>query len=271
MRVGRWVRTPKGLVLLILAGLAVLAAIGTGAARVAPILAGAIIPPALIDLYALRVRRRRWVFPDGALITGLIVAMILAPEEPWYVAAVTATVAVASKYVLRSRKANIFNPAALALVATFYVFDPAQDWWGALADLPAIAIVALLATGIFISLRVNKLPAVLAFLGGYYLLVSGFAFLGDPAGVAELYRTPDLNAALYFAFFMVSDPPTSPPAPRDQLVFGALVAVASVAAFELVGAAYFLLVGLLVANVHEAWRRRGGKWVVSPSFGANSQ
>jgi hypothetical protein len=53
----------------------------------------------------------------------------------------------------------------------------------------------------------------------------------------------------------VTDPPTSPPKPRDQLVFGAIVAVAAYAAFELIGAAYFLLAGLLVANVWEAWRR----------------
>ena len=89
----------------------------------------------------------------------------------------------------------------------------------------------------------------LAFLGVYYLLVTITAFVGDPARVAELYRAPDLHAALYFAFFMVTDPPTSPPKHRDQLVFGAIVAVASYAAFELIGAAYFLLAGLLVANV----------------------
>jgi Na+-translocating ferredoxin:NAD+ oxidoreductase RnfD subunit len=255
MRFGRWIRTPKGVLLVMLAGLAALGAAGIGPARVAPILAGACMAAAVVDLLMLRLRKERWVFPDGALLTGLIVAMILAPEEPWYVAAITAALAVVTKYVLRSRKANIFNPAALALVATFYVFSPAQDWWGSLPDLPAPAILILLAIGTFITIRVNKLPAVLAFLGVYYLCVTGLAFLMNPAGVAELYRTPDLNATLFFAFFMVTDPPTSPPAHRDQLLFGALVAVASVAVFELVGAAYFLLAGLLVGNAQEAWRR----------------
>jgi len=255
MRFGRWIRTPKGLLLVVLAGLAALGAAYGGLAHVAPLLAAACGAAALVDVFALRLRKKRWVFPDGALLTGLIVAMILAPEEPWFVAAITAALAVASKYALRARKANIFNPAALALVATFYLFNPAQDWWGSLPDLPAAAIVILLATGIFITVRVNKLPAVLAFLGTYYLLVTGLAFFGDPAHVAELFRPPDVNAALFFAFFMVTDPPTSPPSHRDQLWFGALVAVASVAVFELVGAAYFLLAGLLVGNAVEAWRR----------------
>lgn len=253
--VRRFFRTPKGLVLIVLGLLAAIAATGTGVMAIAPVVLGATATAALIDLIVLRVKKKRWVFPDGALLTGLIIAMILAPEEPWYVAAVTAAVAVASKYLLRSGKANVFNPAALGLVATFYLFDPAQNWWGALPELAPAAIVILLAAGAFITLRVNKAPAVLSFLGVYYLLVTLAAYLRDPAQVAELFRAPDLHATLYFAFFMVTDPPTSPPKHRDQVVFGAIVAVVGIAVFEVVGAAYFLLAGLLVANVHESWRR----------------
>jgi hypothetical protein len=54
---------------------------------------------------------------------------------------------------------------------------------------------------------------------------------------------------------MVTDPPTSPPKQRDQLAFGAITGAASYAFFELIGAAYFLLAGLLVANAWEATRR----------------
>jgi Na+-translocating ferredoxin:NAD+ oxidoreductase RnfD subunit len=96
---------------------------------------------------------------------------------------------------------------------------------------------------------------VLSFLGGYYALFSATAFIGEPARVAELFREPDLHAALYFAFFMVTDPPTSPPKARDQLAYGIIAATASYAVFELAGVVYFLLAGLLVANVWEAWRR----------------
>jgi hypothetical protein len=150
-------------------------------------------------------------FPDGAMLTGWIVALILSPHQPWYVAAVTAVVGVASKYAARVGNANVFNPAALALVATFYVFGTGQSWWGALPEITPLALTALFATGVFITRRVNKLPAVLAFLGCYYLLFTLTAFIGDPRRVAAIYRAPDLHAALFFAFFMVTDPPTSPP------------------------------------------------------------
>jgi Na+-translocating ferredoxin:NAD+ oxidoreductase RnfD subunit len=251
----RFLRTPKGLLIVVLVGLAALAVAGEGFARAAPGIASAIAVAIAIDAPILRMRRRRWVFPDGALLTALIVAMVLSPHEPWYVAAVTAGIAVLSKYAVRVRTANVFNPAALGLVVTSFLFDTAQSWWGALPEVAPVAIVVLLATGVFIAAKVHKLPLVLSFLGSYYLLFTVTAFVGDPGQVAELYRAPDLHAALYFAFFMITDPPTSPPKNRDQLVNGALVAAVSYGVFELVGAVYFLLAGLLAANVWEAWRR----------------
>jgi Na+-translocating ferredoxin:NAD+ oxidoreductase RnfD subunit len=62
--------------------------------------------------------------------------------------------------------------------------------------------------------------------------------------------------ALFFTFFMVSDPPTSPPKDRDQMLYGVIVGITSFLFFEAVGGAYFLLAGLLAGNLWEAWRRR---------------
>ena len=257
MTLRRFLRTPKGLLLIVLLIILALAVSGEGVALVAPGLCSAVAIAAVLDVAILRGMKGKWLFPSGAILTAMIVAMVLSPREPWYVTAVTAAVAVVSKYVFRVRTANVFNPAALALVATFYVFDTAQSWWGALAEAAPAALVVLFAGGVFITVKVNKVPVVLAFLGSYYLLITLTAFVGDPARVAELYRAPDLHAALFFAFFMVTDPPTSPPAHRDQLLYGAIAAVVSYVAFEWIGAVYYLLAGLLVANAWEAWRRAG--------------
>ncbi|HEX7937481.1 MAG TPA: RnfABCDGE type electron transport complex subunit D [Gemmatimonadaceae bacterium] len=254
MTLSRFFRTPKGVLILIFAFLLIPAIRNTSLEGVAPGLVGATLAAMALDALVLRIRRRRWHFPDGALLTALIVAMILSPHEPWYVVVITALIAVASKYVIRAHKANIFNPAALALVVSFYVFGTAQDWWGSIPE-ARFGGVLVLATGLFIAQRTDKLPAVVSFLGVYYLLVTIAAFVGDPAHVAELYRSPDVNATLFFAVFMVTDPPTSPPKARDQVVFGTITAAMGYAAFALIGAAYFLLAGVLVANVWEARRR----------------
>jgi Na+-translocating ferredoxin:NAD+ oxidoreductase RnfD subunit len=253
--VGRFFRTPKGLLIIVLAILVALAAPGEGIRLVAPGLASAVVVAGLIDVLVLRWTRNAWEFPSGAVLTGLLVAMVLTPHEPWYVPACTSAVAIAGKYIARTRSANVFNPAALGLVATFYVFNTGQSWWGALPEISPIALVVLFVTGVFIADRVNKVPLVLIFLGSYFLLFTLSAYLGDPGKVAEIFRAPDLHAVLFFAFFILTDPPTSPVKYPDQLVCGVMVALVSYAIFESVGAAYYLLAGVLVGNIWEAWHR----------------
>jgi Na+-translocating ferredoxin:NAD+ oxidoreductase RnfD subunit len=241
------------------AGLVVLigaAVPSVGIGRITPPVVAAVVAAALADAIILRLRGRWWRYPDGAVLTGLFVAMVLSPFEPWYVAATTSAIAVFSKYLFRGRTANVFNPAALGIVVTFYLIGTGQDWWGALSDAGLTGLGVLFLTGIFIANRVNKVPLVLTFLACYFLLFTAMAFAGDPRLVAEIFRAPDVNAALFFAFFILTDPPTSPAKQRDQLVCGVLVALASFAIFEGLGAAHYLLSGVLVGNVWEAWRRR---------------
>lgn len=265
MTVDRFFRTPKGLLIIVLCVLALPAAFGEGMEHAGPLLGASAAAAMLVDAPILRWREGEWVFPDGALLTGLFVAMILSPREPWRDGAIISAIAVSSKYLLRVQRANVFNPAAFALVATFYLFESGQSWWGALPNLPGAAILLVVALGTFITQRVNKSAAVLAFLGVYYALATAAAFAGDPRRMATLFRAPNLHAALFFAFFMVTDPPTSPPKARDQVVFGAITAVVAFLVLQTVGAAYFLLAGLLAANVWEAGRRqrlrmaRGGR------------
>jgi Na+-translocating ferredoxin:NAD+ oxidoreductase RnfD subunit len=239
----------------VLAGFVALAAVGEGSVRVMPGVMAAALAAMAVDAPILRWRGGTWEFPSGALLSGLIVAMLLTPFEPWYVGVCTAVVAVLSKYVARTRSANIFNPAAVAIVATFFVFDTGQSWWGALPDLPAWTLAVLIGSGAFIAYRVNKAPLVLTFLGAYWLLFTVIAVVGNPAHVAEIFRPPDLQMALFFACFILTDPPTSPVRYRGQIVCGLIVAVVSVAVFQWLGAVYYLLAGVLAGNVWEAWQR----------------
>jgi Na+-translocating ferredoxin:NAD+ oxidoreductase RnfD subunit len=256
----RFFRTPKGLLTIVLALLAAAGAAHEGLDRVAPLLAASVLAAAVVDAPILRALRHRqtehkWEYPSGAVLSGLFIAMVLSPREPWYVGAVASVIAVVSKYVVRTKAGNIFNPAALAIVATFYLFGAAQSWWGALPDLHPAAIAALIVSGVFIADRVNRMPLAVAFLGTYFLLFTAAAYAGEPRWVAEIFRAPDLHAALFFAFFFLTDPPTSPVQYPGQIACGVLVAVASFVIFETTGEVHFLLSGVLVGNLYEAWRR----------------
>jgi Na+-translocating ferredoxin:NAD+ oxidoreductase RnfD subunit len=235
--------------------LVAIAAPAEGISGVLPAVISAALAGALVDVPILRWRSGAWQFPSGAILTGLLVAMVLSPREPWWIVATTTVVGVLSKYVVRTKSANVFNPAALAIVATFYVFNTGQSWWGAMPNAAPVMLAVLFATGIFIADRVKKMPLVLAFLGVYFLLFTITAFVGNPRIVSEIYRTPDLQAVLFFAFFILTDPPTSPVRQRPQIICGVLVAVVSYAFFEVIGSVYYLLAGVLAGNVWEAWRR----------------
>jgi Na+-translocating ferredoxin:NAD+ oxidoreductase RnfD subunit len=215
----------------------------------------AVIVAGLLDAVILRTKHTRWAFPSGAVLTALFVAMVLAAQTPWYVVTATSALAILSKYTVRTRAGNVFNPAALAIVATFPIFHTGQSWWGALPEVTPIAQLVLVAAGIYIADRVNRMPLVIAFVGAYYLLFTVTAFVSDPAWVSEVFRTPDLQAVLFFALFILTDPPTSPVKYRDQIMFAVIVASASYVIFEWMGAVYYLLAGVLVGNAWEAWRR----------------
>jgi Na+-translocating ferredoxin:NAD+ oxidoreductase RnfD subunit len=172
------------------------------------------------------------------------------------VAAITSVVAVLSKYAFRTRQANVFNPAALALVLMFYLLPHGQSWWGALPDVSPLWLrAALLVGGIYLTNRVNKLPLVLSFLGAYFCLFTATAFFGDSRHVAEIFRSPDIDAVIYFTLVILTDPPTSPAKYSGQWFFGLITAVVSYAVFMVFGVVYFLLAGVLAANVWEARRR----------------
>jgi Na+-translocating ferredoxin:NAD+ oxidoreductase RnfD subunit len=251
----RFFKTPKGLLTIILAFLLAISAPGQGIRVLGPGLLSAAVVAGLVDALIIRARKKVWEFPSGALLTTMIVAMVLRAQEPWWVTTITSVAAILSKYLFRSRHANVFNPAALAIIASFYVFHTGQSWWGALTEVPLAAQLVLVLAGLFITDRINKMPLVLAFLGTYFLLFTLTAFVSEPRRVAEVFRPPDIEAVLFFAFIILTDPPTSPAKYPDQMVCGAIVAVVSYAFFEWAGVVYYLLAGVLAGNVWEAWRR----------------
>jgi enediyne biosynthesis protein E5 len=182
--------------------------------------------------------------------------MVLSTAAPLYVPVLASAMAIVSKHMLRTSLGHILNPAAVGLLLTGLLLSSEQSWWGGLGDLPPVFIVAVLVAGVLVAEHVNKLPSVVAFTAAYFGLLTVASIAGTPLAFADAFREPMSGAALYFAFFMLTDPPTTPARPRDQVWFGVLVAAVSVACLALAsGGVYYLLVGLLAGNATEAGRR----------------
>jgi Na+-translocating ferredoxin:NAD+ oxidoreductase RnfD subunit len=243
----RLVRTPKRQMLAIFAILLAAAVPVSGGLGLLPNLLAALIPACLIDGLWLSIESRRWRFPTSAVLSSLFVFIILSTDESWLVVAWTSSFAVLAKRIVRTDREHIFNPAALALVWAPIAFGSGESWWGALGDMPWLWIGLLIVLGTLLVDVLNKWPLVLTFLIGYFSFFA-LASTANPTGVAEMFRQPFVQAALFLAFFMLTDPPTSPNRYADQVWFGLLAALVAGGA-QLLGAGQtFLLLGVLAAN-----------------------
>jgi len=221
-----------------------------------PILA-AVFGAVAVDLVVSRIRRGVVEIPDGAIITGLILAMVLIAGAPPWVALVAGAMAVASKHFLAAGQSHLFNPAAVGLLGCAVIFPTGQSWWGALTDLPWPAIAILIGGAFVVAHRVRRLPMLLAFLGVSFMAfcLVALPWSGSVPRLAEVFRVPFLNAAIFCAGFMLTDPVTSPSRPREQVRFAGVAAIGSVISFMAVAGLWYLFFGLLAANGWWAWRR----------------
>lgn len=159
--------------------------------------------------------------PLSALITSLSLTLLLRTDVVM-LAMLAACIAIGSKFLLRARGKHIFNPANVALVALMFMSDRAwvsSGQWGS----AAIGAFALACLGFLVLTRAKRAETTFAFLAAYVTLLVGRAlWLGDPLSI-PLHQMQN-GALLIFAFFMISDPKTSPNTSTGRLIYGALVA-----------------------------------------------
>jgi Na+-translocating ferredoxin:NAD+ oxidoreductase RnfD subunit len=242
-----FLKTPKGYLLILLAVLTFIASIQSESVIGWIHIAVSIGTAVCTDILFAMGQKRKRIVPDGAVLTGLIVVLVLSSSVPWYFCAFTAAIAILSKQVLKVNKKPIFNPAGFGLAVAIMLFQTGQSWWGGLSELPAWCSVFVLIGGWLITRRVQKFPLVLAFLGTYYGLFLIFACF-NVNGVSDVFRMPFSNSVLFLAFFMLTDPPTSPAVEKDQVIFGIIAAMISVVDYLWLNGLSFLLLGLLAAN-----------------------
>ncbi len=164
--------------------------------------------------------------PRSALISSLSLCLLLRTDS-LLLASLAAFVAIGSKFLIRWNNKHVFNPTNFALVILILCFDSAwvsSGQWG--RDLLLVLLVACL--GMIVISRSRRSDITLAFLGFYTVLIFGRGmWLGDPLTI-PLHQLQN-GALLIFAFFMISDPVTTPNSRTGRILFAAVVS--SVAGF----------------------------------------
>jgi len=164
----------------------------------------------------------------SALISALSLCLLLRTDV-LLVAVAAAGIAVGSKFVVRVGGKHLFNPTNGAIVALLALATalPALDlsvWvspgqWGN----TAFFLLLMGCLGTIVVTRAARADVTFAFLLTWIGLLFYRAWsLGDPIAI-PLHRLQN-GALLLFAFFMISDPKTTPDSRRGRVLFGALVA-----------------------------------------------
>lgn len=169
----------------------------------------------------------RWIAhrpfePRSALISGLSLCVLLRATDVWVFAA-AGLIAIGSKYLIRVRGRHIFNPTNFAIVVLVIAAEPlawiSPGQWGQplwLAFLMGSLAVCVLGS----SRRGDTSLAFLAAYGGFLVLRA--LWLGDPLTIA--FHHFQSGSLLLFAFFMISDPKTTPNTRLGRVLFATAVA-----------------------------------------------
>jgi Na+-transporting NADH:ubiquinone oxidoreductase subunit NqrB len=160
--------------------------------------------------------------PRSPLITGLSLSLLLRADEPW-LHALAAVIAIGSKFLLRIDGKHIWNPAGLAIVVLLFTtqgiwISPGQ--WGSTVWLAAL----LAFFAILVLHAAQRSDIALFFLGSHAALLLARAWwLGDPLAI-PIHQLQS-GSLLIFAFFMISDPRTTPDSRLGRFLFALSVAL----------------------------------------------
>ncbi|MBK9306545.1 MAG: RnfABCDGE type electron transport complex subunit D [Nitrospira sp.] len=161
--------------------------------------------------------------PKSALISSLSLCLLLRTND-LPTAALAAFIAIASKFVIRWNDKHICNPTnlALAVVLTSGLGWISPGQWGQVAWVGFL----IACLGSLVITRAARADVTLAFLSFYIsLLVIRALWLGDPLTI-PLHQI-ESGALLIFAFFMISDPKTTPDSRTGRILYALIVALAA--------------------------------------------
>lgn len=163
----------------------------------------------------------------SALISGLSLCLLVRSDE-WIWLVMAAAISIASKFLIRRKGKHIFNPTNIGIVIMllFSVAIPSIHIWVSPGQWGSIVWLAFLMVclGGLVVYRSARSDVALAFLISYSALIYGRAlWLGDPLAIPT--HQLQQGAILLFAFFMISDPKTTPDSRFGRLIFSFLTAL----------------------------------------------
>jgi ferredoxin-NADP reductase/Na+-translocating ferredoxin:NAD+ oxidoreductase RnfD subunit len=159
---------------------------------------------------------------ESGLITGLILALILAPAgngTGYAVLAAASIAAIASKYVITFQKAHVFNPAATGAFIAGAVFHQYPAWWVGTKFVTPLVVIG----GLLILRKMNRFTMAGIFLATFLI----YLIYGTSAGGNLHFLWLELvsTQVLFFTFIMLTEPLTSPVKLNLGIIYALVVGI----------------------------------------------
>jgi len=158
----------------------------------------------------------------SAWISGLSLCLLLRTNSLVF-AVIAAVITIASKFVLRVNGKHLFNPTNFGIVSMILLTDRIWVSPGQWGNAALFGFLMACLGGLVVN-RAARSDVTFAFMACTVALLFGRSiWLTEPLSI-PIHRLEN-GALLLFAFFMISDPKTTPNSRAGRIVFAALVAV----------------------------------------------
>lgn len=161
---------------------------------------------------------------ESSTITAFILLFILSPFndlQQIFTLIIAGLIAMASKYIFVWHKKHIFNPAAIAAVILGIMGSPQVSWWIATPMMLPLTLIA----GLLIVRKIRRFHLFFSFVITSIIIVTGLGML-EKRVLTELWIEIITSWPIIFlATIMLTEPQTTPPTKKWQMMYGAIIGV----------------------------------------------
>lgn len=234
------VKDPRWVVLCLLFSYVVVGITFLGFNRTPLQIAVVILSCCAMDMLFHRAIHKTHLFPLSAAISGCSLGILVNTAHGIWIPLIPVYFSIASKYCLTANGRHAYNPSLFGIVCTLWIGgglispSPAYQWGGSIT----VAFVIITAAILLFALRINRHVLISSFLIFYTIQVAIRAFIFQHlVPPMTLFMGAFSNPAFYlFAFFMITDPATSPRTKWGQ-----------------VGMAFFIVLFDLILNAKQSY------------------
>lgn len=230
-------KDPRWAVAFLLGAYLVLGITVLGFSRTPLQLAAALLSGMAIDFLLCGLIHGRSAFPLSALITCLSLSIIMNFSAGLHFLILPVFAGIASKYIFTFQGKHFYNPSLFGIVFALVFGDgwisiaPAYQWTGS-AETAWLMSITIVTAGVMIfAYPGSRRVLALSFLGFFalQLLIRSYIIRFHLPPEALFIGTITSPSFFLFVFFMITDPATSPPGKRMQVITGLALALLDLA------------------------------------------